>query len=228
MDLDTKMFVDCHMKKLVGKKLLLFDLDGTLIDSLPDLADAVNHVRNHYNFAPLDSTVIKHKIGHGVFNLVKSCLPELAPKHFEDALAAFQGYYSAHSLDKTIPFRGVAETLLTLASSSRRLVVVTNKDTPNAQKVLSTFELDRYFNYIIGADQVAHSKPAPDLLLKALALFEIHPEEAIMIGDSGGDCLAAKAAGLDFIACLYGYSRHGELEPAAATITEFSALNKLG
>jgi len=196
---------------------LLFDLDGTLVDSANDLQAALNEVLREAGAAPLELAEVRRMIGDGVPALVKR---GLAARGIEESalpamLARFNAIYEADPVARTRPYPGVADTLAVLAGEGRRLAVCTNKPEAAACIVLERLGLAGYFAAVVGGDTLAVRKPHPGHLLAALARLGARPAEAVMIGDNENDAAAARAAGLPVILARYGYPRLPLAEIAA-------------
>ncbi len=192
---------------------LLFDLDGTLVDSVPDLAAALNHMRTTLNLSTVSTDVVKNIVGKGFPNTVRAILALDLPAQEVEALhdkalkLTLDAYSECHGLS-TLIYPGVIETLELLQKQDYKMAVVTNKEEAHAIALLEKINLSQYFEYIIGGDSTAHYKPHPDSIFKALSELNSTSEEAIMIGDSETDIKAAQAAKIPVIAVTYGYN-HG-------------------
>lgn len=196
---------------------LLFDLDGTLVDSAGDLQATLNEVLREEGAAPLELGEVRRMIGDGVPALVGRGLaargiPESA---LPAMLARFNAIYEADPVARTRPYPGVADTLAALAAEGRRLALCTNKPEGAARAVLERLGLAGFFAAVVGGDTLAVRKPHPGHLLAALARLGATPAEAAMIGDNENDAAAARAAGLPVILARYGYSRLPLAEIAA-------------
>ncbi|HEU4987417.1 MAG TPA: phosphoglycolate phosphatase [Rhizobiaceae bacterium] len=195
----------------VRPKAVLFDLDGTLIDSAPDITAAVNELLEVYDLPPLSLPQVKTMIGEGVRKLVErafvaSGVP-LSESRLEEAFQTMGTIYHRHLTRFTQLMPGAGEALARLHSSGTRLGVVTNKPQVAARTVLLHFRLAERFGTIVGGDAVMHGKPAPDALLLALQQLGVSPEEALMVGDSATDVAAARAAGMPVVLVRGGYTR---------------------
>jgi len=192
-------------------KAVLFDLDGTLIDSAPDITAAVNELLENYDLPSLSLAQVKTMIGEGVRKLVERAFAasdaKLSEANLEEAFQAMGTIYYRHLTQFTRLMPGAAETLVRLHSSGIRLGVVTNKPQVAARTILLHFRLAERLGTIIGGDAVMHGKPAPDALLLALQQLDVLPEEALMVGDSATDVAAARAAEMPVAVVRGGYSR---------------------
>lgn len=204
-------------------KLIVIDLDGTLVDTAPDIADSANLMLADLGRDPHPLDRIAEWIGNGVSRLVKRALTgemwaEPEPALYEQAIARFRHHYGQHVAAKSRPFPGVIEGLETLARMGFRLACITNKADAFTRPLLELLGLSRYFQLILSGDSLPKKKPDPLPLLHACAHFGIRPEQGLLAGDSGNDVKAARAAGLHVICVSYGYN-HGqdvrELHPDA-------------
>lgn len=186
---------------------ILFDLDGTLVDSAPDLADALDALLAERGHAPLGLEHTRQLIGHGVAELVRKGLQvrgeALDAPSLASAIQGFLGHYTPNLSRRSDPYPHTVETLTELVSEGWRLVVCTNKLEASARKLLSDHGLLRFFALVAGPDTLGVAKPDPAHLLQCI------PDggPAIMIGDSEPDILAAKAAHLPVIAVAWGYAQ---------------------
>ena len=211
-------------------KLLVFDLDGTLIDSAQDLCNSVNATLAHFGLKHLDDTEIAGFIGDGALMLVRRALAKehgspVADDFLETAYAFFLDYYRAHKLDSTYAYDGVLESLAALKALhdqpgdrpggqsgsqpgrlTRTMAVLTNKPVRPAQDICAALGLAPYFLYIYGGNSFATKKPNPEGLLALMADSQARPEETVLIGDSHVDVLTARNAGAWSLGCTYGLS----------------------
>jgi len=208
-------------------ELVIFDLDGTLVDSIPDLTDAVNEFLRASGRSALAMDDVRRLVGKGARNLVERALGNGTEEEVEKSLAIFLAYNEAHIADKTVMYPGVAETLHELRRQGFRMAVVTNKTEFLSRKLLSVIGIDQYFDIILGADSLPFRKPSPEPVLKALADLRIAPSGAIMVGDSINDIAAGRAAGLATVGCTFGYGDDVELSQAEYLIDAMGQLLQL-
>lgn len=194
--------------------LVIFDLDGTLVDSIPDLTDAVNEFLGASGRPKLAMDGVRRLVGKGARNLVERALGNGTEEEVEEALHIFLSYNEAHIADKTVMYPGVAETLETLRLQGRRMAVVSNKTEFLCRKLLKVIGIDHYFEQVIGADSLPFRKPSPEPLLKVLKDCHIPAERAIIVGDSINDIAAGKTAGIITVACAFGYGSQAEISQA--------------
>jgi phosphoglycolate phosphatase len=208
-------------------KLLIFDLDGTLIDSLPDLVDATNHMRASFGLSPLTGEQVRKLVGQGARSLVARALPSATTEQVEQGLELFIGYNLLHIADKTALYPGVEETLQALEGRGIPLCVLSNKNVALCREVLSRLGIARYFPVVFGADSLPFRKPAPEPVLALLKEFSVPAGECAMVGDSINDIAAGQGAGVITVGCDYGYGDSSELEGADYRVADFASLLKL-
>jgi phosphoglycolate phosphatase len=192
---------------------LLFDLDGTLVDSAPDLWHTMNHVLKKMDYPQLALDQVRHLVGNGArFLLARGMYGEQAEApegnaEFEQAVKLFLDYYIDHLTDNSRPYAGCIQMLQHLLDYRFRLAVVTNKPEAMARKMLSNLGMDHFFEQVIGGNSLEQRKPHPLPLLHTLEKMDTPPTLGIMVGDSETDSLAARAAGCRLILVSHGYNR---------------------
>jgi phosphoglycolate phosphatase len=188
---------------------LVFDLDGTLVDSLPALAATLATTLGEIGAPALPSETVRSMIGDGTTALVERALAAsgLPASLLSERLARFLALYEAAPARLTRPYPGVVETLRALQAAKRRLAVCTNKPQRATLAVLRGTGLDGFFASVVGGDVLAVKKPDPAHLIAALDGIGATPDDAIMIGDNEHDVAMAKAAGVPVILVRYGYHR---------------------
>lgn len=195
-------------------KAVLFDLDGTLVNSLEDLTDAINFMLADFGKKTLSTAEIVRLVGKGARNLVRRALESDAPADIERGLGLFVAFNTAHIADKSSLYPGVRELLGALAANGLRLAAISNKQESLSRLILESFGLASCFDVICGGDTFPEMKPSPMPLLKVVDGFGLAPAQAIMIGDSINDIQAGKRAGITTIGCTWGYGGLGELAEA--------------
>lgn len=220
--------------KLTDKKAIFFDLDGTLIDSVPDLAMAVNEMLERLGRERFDESVIRYWVGNGAQTLVKRALlgkrdvddDTVETALFQKALAIFLQAYRSHLCDATRPYPHVPETIEKLRQKGYRLAIITNKPEPFIAPILEGLGLKHYFEAWLGGDSLPQKKPDPMPLLHMCETFNIAVDDAVMVGDSKNDILAANACSMASIGVTYGYN-YGEeisIHQPTVVIDDFKAL----
>jgi phosphoglycolate phosphatase len=187
-------------------RLLLFDLDGTLIDSVADLAGALGRAFADFGLPPHDTAAVRSMLGDGQRILVQRALEAAGGDlgQLDEMLARYRHHYSEHLYDTTACFVGVAETLRRLPPAIPK-AVATNKPGLWARKLVAHLQLDVHLRWVLGEDDVGARKPDPRMLLCLCERAGVEPSEALMVGDSRIDLLAAQAAGMPAALCTYGY-----------------------
>jgi phosphoglycolate phosphatase len=189
-------------------RLLVFDLDGTLVDSKVDLANAVNAALESFDLAPLPHPVIYSYVGDGASALILRALPKEKADVLPKVLDRFLAYYRRHLLDTTRAYPGVVEALRKWAGIYR-MAVLTNKGVAMTREILSGLSLDGYFFDVRGGDSFRTRKPDPEGLLHILREAGVEAREAIMVGDSRNDVQAGMAAGAVTCGVTYGLGTSG-------------------
>jgi len=188
---------------------VLFDLDGTLLDTIEDLAEGANRMLAEIG-RPLRSQAEIHSfVGKGIPNLVRRCLTEDATateEEIEFAVAVFRRHYGEVNGRSTRIYPGVEESLAALAGLGLRLACVTNKAAAFTEPLLARMGLAHWFDAVVSGDTLAVKKPDPAVIHHACALLGIPAGAALMIGDSENDALAARLAGSPVLLLTYGYS----------------------
>jgi phosphoglycolate phosphatase len=186
--------------------LLIFDLDGTLIDSKLDLAHAVNATRAHMGLDALPHELIFSYVGNGAPTLIRRSLgPEATEEQVARALEFFLAYYREHMLDYTTLYPGVAETLDTLLASGKRMAVLTNKPVRISKAIIDGLGLSKHFFQIYGGNSFEQKKPHPIGIETLLSETGVGPASAMMIGDSSVDIQTARNAGIKACGVTYGF-----------------------
>ena len=185
-------------------KLIVFDLDGTLIDSRLDLAGAVNHMRGTMGLEPLTADRVIPFVGNGVPNLVRRAIAD-AEVDFDEALRRMKRYYADHLVDTTCLYPGVSAGLKELKESGITLAVLSNKPTAASAKILDRLGVAGFFSDIIGGDGNYPLKPEPDALLALQAKYGFDASSCWMFGDHYTDLEAARRAGFRRALARYGF-----------------------
>lgn len=209
-------------------RAVVFDLDGTLIDSGPDLARLLNIVLAEYGRSEVGLERVRGFVGDGIARLVERGFEATGGSTETERRAAtdrFLGLYEAEPARLTRPYPGVAATLQRLGDDGRRLAVCTNKAERVTHAVLRALELDRYFGAVVGGDSLAVRKPDPAPLRAAIERVGAEAGSSVMVGDNEHDAATAKAAGVSCVLVTYGYARAPLASlPAAALVDRFDEL----
>ncbi len=215
--------------------ILLFDLDGTLVDSVPDLTQSLNRVLGEHGYRPLTPAEVAPMVGDGVPALVERGFAARGGSSAEaaDALPRYIAIYEAHATELTRPYPGVPETLAELRRSGYRTAVCTNKLQQASHTVLDGLGLAALFDAVAGGDRYKVKKPDKGHLLGLIAELGGTADRAVMIGDSENDAAAAHAAALPLVIMRYGYARHDPATLGADAVLDTfaelpSALDRLG
>jgi phosphoglycolate phosphatase len=198
---------------LAHLRALIFDLDGTLIDSERDLVDATNATLRHLGRRELPYATVSSYIGHGVANLVSRALGPDGRSQHTDAMNFFLPYYDQHKLDFTRAYPSVPETLEQLAP--RPMAVLTNKPRVMAEQILAALDLAKYFRVIYGGDSFPVTKPDPAGVHASLAKLAAAPENVLYVGDSQVDVQTARNAGIPVAIVTYGFGQRDHATLAA-------------
>lgn len=195
-------------------QLVAFDLDGTLVDSVPDMAAAVNAAMRQMGLPEPGAARVRHWVGNGARVLMQRALVEAigqsgSQARLDEAHAAFLDHYAREPFSRTRLYAGAHEALDGLRAAGLTLVLITNKPEAFIAPLLEHFGIDEHFALCLGGDSLAKRKPDPMPLLHAAETFGVSPSRCLMIGDSRHDVVAGKAAGFRTLAVPYGYN-HGE------------------
>jgi phosphoglycolate phosphatase len=201
-------------------KLVIFDLDGTLIDSRLDLVHSVNAALRHIGRPELPDDVIASYVGDGAPILIQRALGEQADDEafVREGLEFFLSYYRAHKLDHTTVYPGVIEALAAIQNSAngtpRKMAVLTNKPVNPSRAIVQGLGLDRFFSQVYGGNSFATKKPEPEGARVLLEENGVHPEQSVMVGDSHVDIRTGFNAGMYTLGVTYGFAPHTlEVEP---------------
>ena len=200
-------------------RAVLIDLDGTLVDSAPDIVEAANRMLAELGAPPMPASVVTSFIGNGVPTLVRRLLaatPMLAAVDVSHAQSMFYRHYHDTNGHFSRLFPGVLAGLSALQRAGYLLACVTNKPLDYSEALLQAFGLGSYFRVVVGGDSIAQMKPDPAPLLHACMSMEVPPQAAVMVGDSGVDVAAARAAQMPVYILRYGYPGPGGVEALRA------------
>ncbi|MRW94462.1 phosphoglycolate phosphatase [Duganella sp. FT80W] len=202
------------MSVLAGVRAAIIDLDGTMLDTIPDFHVAINGMRAELDLQPISQQQIALMVGKGSENLIRSVLgldwdADRVEAHFAQAMDAYQRHYLSINGQYSTLFPQVEQGLAALQAQGLRLACVTNKPISFTTPLLKLKGLDRYFEVVYGGDSLPRKKPDPLPLQTVCADFGLQPSQVVAIGDSSNDAQAARAAGCPVLTVPYGYN-HGE------------------
>lgn len=196
-------------RPLPGFDGYLFDLDGTLVDTAPDLSAALSHALVREGLAAADIATTRDWVGHGARVLIERAAAAqaepLASERVDAMHRAFLDYYQGHIADLSQPYPGVRQTLEALTRRGSRLAVVTNKPEALSRALLNTLDLDHYFGALVGGDTASAAKPAAAPAILAAEQLRLSPDQLLFVGDSGTDVGCARAFGCPVACVRYGY-----------------------
>jgi phosphoglycolate phosphatase len=207
--------------RLEGFKMIeavLFDLDGTLLNSLDDLADSGNYVMSLNGWPVHETNAYKYFVGDGVVNLVTRIMPEKArtPDEIERVRKVFVEYYQAHAVDKTRPYDGITGTLDAVAKAGVKMAVVSNKPDAQTQYTVAQFFGPDRFDFAVGNRTGLQLKPAPDIANLVLETLAVSPDRTLFVGDTGVDMKTAKNAHCSAVGVTWGFRTEKELRENGA------------
>ncbi len=210
-------------------RAVIFDLDGTLLDTLDDLADAVNYAMKAHGYPTHSREAVCRFVGNGIRSLIALSLPggEGNPQ-FDEVLSTFRSYYGSHSQCKTAPYPGILALLQDLRGADVRVAVVSNKFDA-AVRDLCAHYFGELVEVAVGESPAVPKKPAPDTVLRAMQLLGVKPAECVYVGDSDVDIKTAQNAGIPCISVLWGFRDSAFLlangaQRLAANVGELAAL----
>ena len=194
------------------KKAVIFDLDGTLLNTIDDLGDSVNYVLKKHNYPTFSIEEYKYKVGNGMRKLIERSLPkhEQTDEKIEKILAEFMAYYGEHKMDKTAPYDNIEQLLKTLKQKGIKTAVVTNKAHISAKPLMDEV-FPNLFDAVIGQKDGVPTKPDPTSVFAVMKELGVSSDECLYLGDSGVDMQTAKNAGIFGIGVLWGFRKADEL-----------------
>lgn len=215
-------------------EIVLIDLDGTLVDSVPDLAWCTDQMLIELGREPYGESNVRNWVGNGVERLIKRALTgemdgEPADILYAQAAPIFMRLYRDHSCERSQLYPAVKTGLTWLKEQGIRLGCVTNKDEAFTLPILNHLKIRDYFDVVISGDSLPHKKPHPAPLLHGAEFFGVSTDKAMMIGDSISDVKAAQAAGFRIVCMSYGYNHGADIRSAGpdAVIDSFAELESL-
>lgn len=198
-------------------KAVLFDLDGTLVNSLDDLADSTNYALNKFGFPTHETEKYKYFIGDGMLKLIERVLPEQSRDDatIKQVFGLFWDYYAEHYLDKTKAYDGIHNAVKTLKEMGLIIAVISNKADEMAKIVVDKI-FGNAFDYVTGKREGYPTKPDPTLTLEVIGELGVKPQECAFVGDSGMDMATAKNSGCIALGVLWGFREAEELQENGA------------
>jgi len=203
-------------------KLIIFDLDGTLVETVQDITNALNYALMSHGIKKLTVKETTELVGEGITRLVEKVLPE-GKEHLKDVMMKkFLEYYSEHLIENSKEYPHIRETLENLNHFKK--AVISNKREVLSKRLLEELDLAKYFNLIVGSDTAGERKPSPVPVLYVISKLSVRPEESIVVGDSYYDIKAGKMAGAKTVAVTYGYQPKELLKEADYLIDDLREL----
>lgn len=209
--------MEAFIRKL-DTDLIIFDLDGTLIDSSEDIAWCANSTLKALGKPEMPMKVIVGHIGWGVRPLLEKLMPDEPTEAINEARGLFMEIYGSRLVVKTAPYPGVRQTLEHFEAAGKKMAIVTNKPVTLAQRILEILKLDPFFKAVLGGDSLQNKKPHPEPIEKVIRDLAAKAERSVIVGDSPVDCEAGKAAGAHTIGAAYGFRSIEELIEAGCDI----------
>lgn len=213
---------------MTSKDLLIFDLDGTLIDSSLDIAYAANMTLRDMGYPQETAEQIKTHIGWGVGPLLEGLMPDMSKDGLAKAREVFLAHYAEHLVVDTVFYPGVMETLRHFKECGKTLAIVTNKPISLTERIVDELALEGLFSMVVGGDTYANKKPHPEPIERVMEELGFEPSRVVFIGDSAVDVEAAKSVrvntsdpcdgGVDVIGAVYGFRSAKELKASGCEV----------
>jgi len=193
-------------------KTVLFDLDGTLLNTLTDLSNSVNYALNSHHLPQRTELEVRSFLGNGIHNLIEKSVPENTPSELlEDVFQSFKSYYLQHGLDSTAPYPGIMSLLKALQQKSVKMAIISNKVDTAVQQLNKKFFSD-YIGIAVGEKPQIRRKPEPDSVLLAMKALDANPATTLYVGDSEVDYETAHSAGIRCALVTWGFRDRPDLE----------------
>ncbi len=197
-------------------KAIIFDMDGTLLNTIEDITDSANHIMEQFHMPTRTVEEVKHFVGNGAVRLMEQMVPDGQNNPlFKEVLDAYSAYYLEHCNIKTGPYTGILDLLKELKKRGYLMAVVSNKSMDGVKELVKQYFAD-YITVSVGVTPTLQRKPAPDQCIEAMRLLGVSKEDCIYIGDSEVDHMTAKNTGIPCISCLWGFRTKEELLKAGA------------
>ncbi|HKL74042.1 MAG TPA: HAD family hydrolase [Clostridia bacterium] len=194
----------------MNKKVIFFDMDGTLVDTVDDLTAALNYTLQKFDLPLKTREEVQSYLGNGIFALVELALPSNKKGKKSEATTIFKEYYTDHLADFTQPYAGITELVTTLQKMNYRLAVISNKIQLPLETLINKF-FPNVFEVVIGQRANLKQKPAPDSIYLALKMMNVEKTDALYVGDSDIDLYTANNAEVDCISCSWGFKTKKQL-----------------
>lgn len=199
-------------------KLVIFDMDGTILNTLEDLTDSTNATLKHFGYPVHSIEDVRHFVGNGIRKLIERAVPSgLSIERIDEVYRYFLDYYAKHCADKTKPYDGILDLIRTLRKEGCKTAVVSNKADMAVQELGKDY-FDGLFDFAVGERKGVRRKPAPDAVEHVLDTLQITKKDAVYIGDSEVDVQTAINAGLDSVIVLWGFRERELLEQYGAKV----------
>lgn len=200
------------------KKLFIFDLDGTLLNTIDDLHSSVNATLARFGYPARTKEEVLSFVGNGYVPLLTLALPKaVCEEHFDEVVAYFKKYYAEHSREKTCPFQGIENVLDQITAKGGMLAVLSNKGDAQVKELVQYYFGNR-FQVVLGERAGIRKKPYPDSVEETLKTLGVHKSDAVYIGDSEVDVQTAKNADTDCVCVDWGFRSRDCLEKAGASV----------
>lgn len=197
---------------------VLFDMDGTVLDTLDDLADSVNRSLREFQLPEVSREHVAQSLGNGAAYLIRHCVPDDCPENLcDEVLAFYKPWYDAHCRVKTAPYPGILPLAEALRAAGIRQAIISNKPDPAVQELAEVF-FPNLMDVVIGESPAVRRKPAPDTVLSAARRMGFEVADCVYIGDTEVDIETARNAGMDCISVTWGFRTERQLTEAGATV----------
>lgn len=193
-------------------KAILFDMDGTVLDTLEGLTLSLNHILHQFSLPEKTPAQVREYLGYGYIGLFRQAIPDKKPEELAPMIAAFKNYYGTQCCTHSKPYAGILPLLKALQSKGYKIAIVSNKGAGAVEELHNAF-FDGIVSFSMGESEHYRKKPAPDMLWEALKRIGCAREDAIYVGDSEVDSKTASAAGIDCALVTWGFRDKDFLEP---------------
>jgi phosphoglycolate phosphatase len=206
-------------------KLIIFDLDGTLVNTIRDITNALNYALTSVGRKPITVDEAKHLVGEGITRLIEKIIGDNGVTERDEIIKKFLSYYGEHLVEFSYIYPNVTETLEVL--KEYRKAVISNKRESLSRQLLEKLDLLRYFDIVVGGDTAPERKPSPVPVRHVLKQLQVRPEDAVIVGDSNFDIEAGKKSGVRTVAVTYGFRDRQYLTEANDIIDDMGELPAL-